>query len=225
MKTLTKVIAFIVLMNSSLIYAKRNDIHELIEKGPSKKYFQSELLVVKQKELPAPYDFLLTQPLMTVGLEKHYQRTAAIKIINFLLNETNGIYTRSILMLIDSNKKRNDAITAENNHEAVPIELAFIEINFNELSENIISEITNTKVPFGTIIKKNGFETYSSDREYFSITYEHELAELIHCKLSTQVYGRKNTIKKEIDNKWVARTLEILPNLRCEDKCCTTLSI
>ena len=225
MKVVTKAIAFIVMMSSGLIYAEQNRTNELTRKAISKKYFQSESLKVKQEELPTPYDYLLTQPLITIGLEKHYQRTASIKIINFSLNESDGIYTRSILMIVDSNKKRNDAITAGKNHEEVPIELAFIEINFNELPDNITSAITHAKVPFGTIIKKSGLKTYSTDREYFAITCENKLAELIHCKPNAQVYGRKNTIKKKMDNKWIARTLEILPDLRCEEKSCATLSI
>jgi hypothetical protein len=225
MNSVIKIIAFLAIINSGLIHANQGCAHQCIEKELLNKKFHSAPLKVREKELPTPYDFLLTQPLITIGLEKHYQRTASIKILSFSTDVTDGIYTRSILMVVDSNKNRNDAITAGINHEEVPIELAFIEINFNELPKNIISAITHTKVPFGSIIKKNKLKTHSTDREYFSIPCEHELAELIHCKLNTQVYGRKNTIKKEIDNKWVARTLEILPNLRCDDKNCTTLAI
>lgn len=200
-----------------IAYASPNNVIDLNTQITSKKIFITQKfksLKIDKKSLPKPYDYLLTQSLMTLGLEQYYQRTAIIKVIHVNNNKKNKIFTRTILMLIDSDKKRNNVQLAQDNKEDVPVELALISINFNELPRKIISKIINTNIPFGKLIEEYNIKTYGSDREYFSIKCDKNLAKLLRCNLNETIYGRKNTLKRVDNQKWIAHTVEILPNLK-----------
>ncbi|WP_419418445.1 hypothetical protein ACNVED_07720 [Legionella sp. D16C41] len=72
---------------------------------PSHKLFsfftnKNRRLEVKQTSLPVPYDYLLKQPLLTLGLKKYYQRTPMIEVLAAKLDSLNKRYNRVILMLI-----------------------------------------------------------------------------------------------------------------------------
>ncbi len=49
---------------------------------------------ISPDKLPAPYHYLLTQPLMTKGIETYYQRTPIIQTINASKNQYNNTYHR-----------------------------------------------------------------------------------------------------------------------------------
>ena len=138
---------------------------------------------VNRAALPAPYDYLLIQPLMTKGLENYYQRTPVIQTIYAIKNQHNNTYYRAIRMLIDNNKTRNNVTLAQSKNESVVVELAFITMNFNELPKQIIADVLNTNIPFGKLLANHHMEIATKDRTYFFINCNKVLASLTHCPL------------------------------------------
>jgi hypothetical protein len=159
---------------------------------------------VSQSSLPVPYNYLLTQPLMTKGIETYYQRRAIIQTI--YAKRSGNSYSRVILMLLDKNnvKKKKEALVAE---------LAFISMNFSELPENLIADVLNTNIPFGKLLLTYHVKTASINRSYFAIKCNRLLSSLTHCKLNTKIYGRRNTLIRTDNKRWVAKVVEILPAL------------
>ncbi|CEK09378.1 hypothetical protein [Legionella hackeliae] len=178
------------------------------------------LTTIQQSQLPAPFDFLLTQPLMTVGLEQHYQRSGQIKVIYKQEIARKGTYSRAILMLMDNDKNRNDVKKAEARHEVIAVELALIKMNFKALPKEVINGVLHSSIPFGKLLVMNGIKTTSSHRSYFKMTCNTQLAAFINCKLNSILYGRKNTLNRADNNQWLAHVLEILPAIQCTEKTC-----
>lgn len=166
---------------------------------------------VNSKELPSPYNYLLSQPLMTKGIEEYYQRTPYIQTIYSLKNPHNNTYYRAIMMLIDKNKSRNNVPLAQIKKETRVVELAYITMNFNELPQKIINDVLNTNVPFGKLLSNNHVTILTKNRSYFRVTCGEVLASLTDCRLNSKLYGRTNTIIKADNNQWLARVVEILP--------------
>ncbi|STX55633.1 Uncharacterised protein [Legionella beliardensis] len=166
---------------------------------------------VTQSSLPSPYNYLLTQPLMTKGLEKYYQRTPIIQTIYAKKNKHDNTYYRAIIMLVDSNKTRNNPELAQKKKEAAVIELAFIRMNFNELPKKVIADVLNTNIPFGKLLLNNHIKTFSTDRSYFSIKCNEAFSSLMRCKLNSQLYGRTNSLIRMDNNRLIAHVVEILP--------------
>lgn len=166
---------------------------------------------VNQSMLPHPYNYLLTQPLMTKGIEKYYQRTAIIQKIYAKKNKRDNTYYRTIIMLLDHNKARNNARLAQKKKEVMVAELAFITINFNALPQKVIANILNTNIPLGKLLLTHHIKTSSINRSYFSIRCDAVLSSLTHCNLNSQLYGRTNTLIRMDNKQWIARVVEILP--------------
>jgi hypothetical protein len=167
-------------------------------------------LELQQSQLPAPYDFLLTQPLMTQGLESHYGRTPIIQPLYAKMNDNDNTYSRTIIMLVDRDAVRNNPELAKEKSETVVVEVGFITMNFNALPEALIHDVLNTDIPFGKLLETYHIKTESVGREYFSIHCGNELALLTHCELNKKIYGRKNTLIREDNKNWVARVVEVL---------------
>ena len=165
----------------------------------------------KQDMLPSPYNYLLTQALMTLGIEQYYQRTPIIQTIFAQKNQHDNTYSRIIIMLVDSNQTRNDAKQALKIKEQIPVELALITMNFNELPLKFINDVLHSNVPFGKLLIKHHIKTTSSSRKYFLIPCNETFASLIHCDLNSAIYGRNNTITQADNQKWLAHVIEILP--------------
>ncbi|MBI2786985.1 MAG: hypothetical protein HYX60_12055 [Legionella longbeachae] len=186
---------------SNRLQKQINDLSNIIKKGTK----------VSTNLLPSPFDYLLTQPLMTIGIEKYYKRTPIIQTIYASRNQHNATYSRVIIMFIDGNKKRNNAKRALEIKEAVPVELAFITFNFEELPKDIKLDILNTNIPFGKLLVTHHLKTSYRDRIYFSVECNNFLAPLVHCNLNSKLYGRTNTIVRTDNKKWIAHIVEILP--------------
>ena len=165
---------------------------------------------VSKEVLPAPYNYLLTQPLMTKGIETYYQRTPFIQTIYATKNHHNNTYSRAIVMRVDNNKARNNVTLAIRKKETMVVELAFITMNFEELPPKIINNVINTNVPFGKLLSNNHVKISTKDRTYFWITCDQVLASLTDCHLNNKLYGRTNTIIKANNNQWLAHVVEIL---------------
>ncbi len=167
---------------------------------------------VNLSQLPSPYNVLLTQPLMTKAIEKYYDRTAVVKTIEAYLEQSKNIYHRSIIMLVDKNKKRNKPDIAQTKKEAIVAELAFIAINFDELPKKLVDDVLHTNIPFGQLLTQYQVKVLTQDRNYFKVSCNETLATLISCPLNHSVYGRTNTIIRADNKKWLAHVIEILPN-------------
>lgn len=168
------------------------------------------IIRIDEAKIPAPYTYLLTQPLMTKGIERYYGRTAIIQTLYAEQNEEKTIYSRIIRMLLDSNKQRNNPQLAQRKNQTFIAELAFITINFSALSKPMIKDIISTKAPFGSLISKHHISVTSSDRSYFTIKCSKDLAALTHCTLNKTLYGRRNTLIDVKTKQWLAKVVEIL---------------
>lgn len=168
------------------------------------------------KQLPPPYDFLLTQPLMTIGMEKYYQRTPIIRAVSILKNNKTQTYSRIITMLIDSHKARNDANLAQKSQEEVVVELAAITMNFAALPEAVKKGVLTSKTPFGKLLAANNIKTRDVERHYFSLACSSTLARYTHCRKGTTLYGRTNTILSKDNDEWLARVVEVLTGTLCQ---------
>ena len=166
---------------------------------------------IEQAKLPYPYNFLLTQPLMTQTLEKYYKRTPIIQTQATDFDPIQNSYARTITMLIDRDKQRNNADEAQKTGETQVIELAFIKMNFSELPKEIIEEIRHTNIPFGKLLEKHQIKVLTKNRVYFTTTCTKEIALFMQCNLNKVLYGRKNTIVRGDNHQWLAQVIEILP--------------
>ncbi|HAZ7572617.1 hypothetical protein OQJ02_07320 [Legionella sp. PATHC032] len=166
--------------------------------------------ILSKDSLMSPYNYLLTQPLMTTTLERYYKRTSRIKVIAAFTNPDNNTYYRIIIMYVDRNKKRNNVDLAQKKNEVIPVELAAIKINFDELPEKLITDIIYTNIPFGKLLTQHHLKVFSKDRTYFSLACNKMLASLIHCKPNKKLYGRTNLLVRADNEKWIARVIEIL---------------
>lgn len=166
---------------------------------------------IEQSKLPRPYNFLLTQPLMTQTLEQYYKRTPIIQTQSTYFDPTQNNYARTITMLIDRDKQRNNATYAQKTGVAQVIELAFIKMNFSELPKEVIEEIRHTNTPFGKLIEKYQIKILTQNRVYFTTACTKEIASLMPCDLHKALYGRKNTIIRADNKQWLAQVMEILP--------------
>ncbi|BCA94632.1 hypothetical protein TUM19329_09930 [Legionella antarctica] len=156
---------------------------------------------VNQSMLPIPYRYLLTQPLMTKGVEEYYQRTPVIQTIYARKNKRNNTYSRSIIMLLDYNKVRNDVRLAQKKSEIMVVVLAFITINFNELPNKIIADVLNTNIPLGQLLFTNHVKILSTDRSYFYVRCNKVIFLLTHCNQDNKLYGRTHTLIRADNNR------------------------
>lgn len=180
---------------------------------------------LNKEKLPVPYNFLLIQPLMTIGIEKYYHRTPKIEIISAKKDEQANTYSRAIIMLIDGNKERNDVKTAQLKNEAVAVEFALITMNFSELPDKVITGVLNSKVPFGKLLVMNKLETYDTGQQYFAVRCDSVVAHYLRCSKNSRLYGRTNTIVRKDNQKWIAQVVEILSGPSCQDKSCQNLTM
>ncbi len=168
-----------------------------------------KLRPLSQKELPIPYNYLLTQPKMTIGIEHYYQRKAFIKTI--YTKQGKKHYSRIILMVLNNSKTKANIDPSP--EESAVAELAFITMNFKELPINLKNDVKNTNIPFGKLLEIHQIKTASLNRSYFSTKCNKMLANLIFCKINETIYGRRNTLIRTDNNLWVAQVVEILPAL------------
>jgi hypothetical protein len=178
---------------------------------------------VSVNALPSPYDFLLTQPLMTLGMEHYYQRRPTIQTIYALKNNKANTYFRLITLLIDSNKIRNNLNIAKTKKDAVVVGLASITMNFAALPETIKNAVLKTQQPFGELLARSKIDIIDADRRYFSLRCNAAIAKYIHCKEASILYGRSHTIVAKDNGQWLARVVEILSGLKCQEKSCREL--
>lgn len=155
---------------------------------------------IAQNQLPAPFNQLLTQPLMTETLAGYYKTKPIIKTLDAYQDQIRHHFYRVILMLDNRNPK-------------IPriIELGFIQINLNELPPEMIQELLSTNIPFGQLLRDHKIKIDTKDRQYFTLICSKKLEELTHCQIDTTLYARRNTIVSAANGQWIAKVIEVLP--------------
>jgi uncharacterized protein YjbI with pentapeptide repeats len=182
---------------------------------PNQKGFIRQSLInltyVNKADLPAPYDFLLTQQLMTLGIAKHYRRTPKVRTPLYAhYNPKQKIYARAIIMIVDNNRSRDDALAADKVGEATIVELGLINMNFAALPAQVIDSVLHTKIPFGALLASNQIKTHNINTQYFKINCNADLDIYLKCSHHPTLYGRTNTLIRNDNGQWVARVVEIL---------------
>ncbi|HVV68219.1 MAG TPA: hypothetical protein VHE99_04165 [Gammaproteobacteria bacterium] len=174
-------------------------------------HFWPALTEVKMVNLPEPYDFLLTQPLMTMGIAKFYQRTPKVRSPLYVIdNPSQKTYSRAILMIVDNNKSRDDALAADKLGEATVAELGISHINFAALTPRAIDSVLHTQIPLGAILADNQISTHPSNVRYFKLNCTKVLDPYLNCSQHPVLYGRTNTLVRDDNGQWVVRVVEIL---------------
>ena len=142
-------------------------------------------MILTPIQLPQPYSYLLTQPLLTIAIEHYYGAAPMIKLVAENLNLHNNLYYRTIIMML------KNRIIAER---------AGIVMNFNELPHPLIKQILNTNIPFGRLLYEAHVPIISQYQNYFALRHG--------CNRIN--YGRTNTILRADNHHWLARVIEIL---------------
>lgn len=168
------------------------------------------LSTVSQEDLPKPYDFLLTQPVMTLGLASYYKRTPKVRPPLYVLENTQQkTYSRGIIMIVDNDATRNNAAIADTLHDTTIVELGLITMNIAALPPAVIDGVKHSNTPFGALLAQNNINTHDSNRHFFKIECNALLNKNLGCTLKQTLYGRTNTLVNQ-QGVWIAHVVEIL---------------
>lgn len=171
----------------------------------------ADFMVATQKNLPTPYDILLTKQLMTIGIQHYYQRTPQIrKPLYQFHDQQHSMYSRAIVMIIDHSKHRDNALIADQRNESIIVELGLITINLKALPPSLITPVLQNTIPFGALLAHHHIEVDNKNRRYFKINCNPILAQLLQCQPNQSLYGRLNTLVRHDNHQWVAHVIEIL---------------
>jgi hypothetical protein len=168
------------------------------------------IYLVQKSELPIPYDFLLTQPVMTLGIAHYYQRTPKVRPPLYILEDAKQhSYSRGIIMIVDKNAQRDDASRADQLQQSTVVELGLININTEVLPAGFLDEIKQSRTPFGALLAKYQVKTHDTHQYFFKIQCNKLLRQNLGCRCRQMLYGRTNTLANE-QNIRVADVVEIL---------------
>ncbi len=174
-----------------------------------------QLTYVNKNNLPSPYDFLLTQPLMTLGIEQYYQRTAKVRTpLYTIANTTQSTYSRAIIMIVDPLKSRDDALAADRQGQSIIAELGLITMNFRSLPQPVINGVLHSQTPFGKLLTLYKVKTHPVNQSYFQVPCSPVFSNLLQCQPGETIYGRLNTLVRDDNGQWVAHTVEILTGIK-----------
>lgn len=169
------------------------------------------LVYVQESDLPAMQKSILTQPLLTAAITDYYQRTP--KIREPLHSDDDLVhdqYYRAIIMIVDKNEQRDNALLADTLNESRVVELGLISINFSALPNNVKNDVREGEIPFGALLLKYKIATDSINTRYFKMACEQHLAAYLQCEIGQMLYGRSNTLVREDNHVWLAHVVEIL---------------
>ncbi len=146
--------------------------------------------------LPSPYDFLLTQPLMTQGIETYYHGTS--HIVSLCVDEDVRAQRFSRVILIKIKGKK------------APVLIGSIEINTAVLPDSFLYALRTSSTPFGALLLQHEIKTCSVGIEYFTVVSDAILSEHLKCDKNIVLYGRTNRLIRAADKEWIANVVEIL---------------
>lgn len=152
--------------------------------------------------LPAPWDRLLTAPLMTPELARFYQHTPRIERLLEVHSRSTGLLARAIRMVVDV-KGSPDKTRV--------IEAALILINLSALPLDVREEALQTEIPFGTLLEREGVQVQSKERQYFKLSCSPLFVWLLDCRPDAVFYGRTHLLVDATTRAWLARVLELVP--------------
>jgi hypothetical protein len=213
------------LLTTTYAYARNTQAHwQSAELAPLVDFFVNEnmpkstwpaLFFIEKSQLTVPYDYLLTQPLMTVGIAQYYQRTPQVrKPLYRIENSNQQIYSRGIIMIIDNDQHRDQALVADHLGQSTVVELGLITINFKALPPTVIDGILHTPTPFGALLVKNHIKTHDAQTHYFMIKCNQHFSQYWQCPAGKILYGRTNTLVRDDNSQWVAHVVEILTGVK-----------
>ncbi len=169
-----------------------------------------KVYLINQNDLPKPADFLLAQPVMTVGVAQYYQRTPKVRTPLYILeNSAQKIYCRGVIMIIDNNSARNNAILADTLHQSTIVELGLISMNIAALPANFLDDIKHSRTPFGALLVQYQIKTQDTQQHFFKIQCNEPLHKNLGCTLGQPLYGRTHTMINQ-QGIWIADVVEIL---------------
>lgn len=176
------------------------------------------LYPIPPQHLPPPYNFLLTQPVMTAGIAQYYQRTPKIRTPLYVIYEpTQQLLSRGIVMIVDRQSQRDNALVADQLGEAMKVELGLIQMNLAALPEAMIDTLRSSQTPFGALLVEFNIKTYHQCSQYFRIICR-AIAPYLGCDYDTVLHGRANTLLNVDNGQWLARTVEVLTGLALPSK-------
>lgn len=166
---------------------------------------------IGEADLPKPHDFLLTQPLLTQSIADYYQRTPKIRPpLHFHDDVACNNFYRAVLMIIDNDVARNDALVADAKGESTVVELGLITMNYAALPQAIIDGVRKTQIPFGALLIQHQLTAHSINTRYFNLRCDNILATYLQCQQCTVLYGRSNTLVRDDNQCEIAQVVEIL---------------
>lgn len=165
---------------------------------------------IEKNNLPKVYHSLLTQPLMTKAVENYYQRTAQVQPLYQFYDTKQMINSRAVIMYVDKDKNRNNALLAHSLGQAIVAELGMISMNFAALPPGVIDGVKHSAKPFGALLLEYHVPTRRIDNRYFKITCENIFLPYLNCP-NGFLFGRTGTLIRTDTQQWAARVVEILP--------------
>jgi hypothetical protein len=219
--TLSKILCVLCFVASITAHAKSQNINwSNTELQPLTTFFTKEnipksawpnLVYVQESDLPDMQRSILSQPLLTTAIADYYQRKPKIrKPLHIEDNIEQQQFYRAIIMIVDKNAQRDDALLADTLHESTIVELGLISINFAALPKQVVEGVRNGKIPFGALLMEHQVATDSINTRYFKMLCEQHLATYLQCELGHTLYGRSNTLVRNDNHVWVAHVVEIL---------------
>lgn len=168
-------------------------------------------------QLPRPMRFLLSQPLMTQGIQQFYGRTPKIRPpIQTYYPVDENTYFRAITMIVDQDPIRDHALIADGCGESQTVALGLIHMHLAALPDDLILAVLKGQTPFGALLTQHSIPTQSHyvyyqvlDRYGFLRTY---LPQVVDSQVPFY-YARTNTLRDSRTGVWLARTFEILPTM------------
>ncbi len=154
--------------------------------------------VLKKSQLVEPYDYLLTQTLMTLGLERHYQQATAIETVSESYNHDTQRYARTIKMLVDDQKV---------------VEYARILVNTTNVPTTLIQNMLSTSIPFGKLLARERIEVTHANTQFFSGQAGFDFVHSFGCEAKIELFGRVNTLVNKKNGEWIAQIVEVLNSI------------
>lgn len=152
--------------------------------------------------LPAPWDRLLTAPLLTPGLARFYERSPRIERLLEVHSTSTGLLARAIRMVVDVKGRPN---------EKRIIETALIVINLSALPAGVREGVLQTDLPFGALLERERVQVQSKGRQYFKLSCSPLFVWLLDCSPDAVFYGRTHLLVDAATRTWLARVMEVVP--------------
>lgn len=207
----TIMMSIVSLANTNWSNAELEPLHKFFTNEHIPQSAWPEVIYIEEAQLPSMPQNILTQTLLTPAIAQYYQRTPKIRAPLQMDDDTkNNHYYRAIIMLVDNDAKRDDAIAADRLKQSTVVELGLISINFSALPQAMIAAVRQGEIPFGTLLTEHKITADSINARFFKMTCDQHLAKYLQCAVGHTLYGRTNTLVRDDNHVWIAHVVEIL---------------